>query len=152
MANDDYILGLSFVEFEDLALKLGLTGLILFMVFIIWNLGKESKAGCYGMMWLFLGPGVGFTVYRQGHHPEAARHRIRKTQAMGITAARRRRRHHPGQRLFSDGKCVSHSVQFADGKEIRGVILPALLTFNTGAPEIMEGVAVRCVRLKGQAD
>ncbi|MDA0236098.1 MAG: DUF2788 domain-containing protein, partial [Proteobacteria bacterium] len=54
MANDDYILGLSFVEFEDLALKLGLTGLILFMVFIIWNLGKESKAGRYGMMWLFL--------------------------------------------------------------------------------------------------
>ena len=63
MANDDYILGLSFVEFEDLALKLGLTGLILFMVLIIWNLGKESKAGRYGMMWLFLGLGVGFVGF-----------------------------------------------------------------------------------------
>ena len=63
MANDDYILGLSFVEFEDLALKLGLTGLILLMVFIIWNLGKESKAGRYGMMWLFLGLGVGFVGF-----------------------------------------------------------------------------------------
>ena len=39
MDNEAFILGLTFAEFEDLALKLGLTGLILFMVFIIWNLG-----------------------------------------------------------------------------------------------------------------
>jgi uncharacterized protein YaiE (UPF0345 family) len=32
--------------------------------------------------------------------------------------------------------------QFPDGtKKSVGVILPATLTFNTGAPEIMEGVA-----------
>ena len=48
---------------------------------------------------------------------------------------RRRRRHHPGQRLTSTASCVSHSVQFADGtKKSVGVILPASLTFNTGAP------------------
>ena len=63
MNDDDYIFGLSVPEFEALALPIGLTGLILFMVFIIWNLGKESKAGRYGMMWLFLGLGVGFVGF-----------------------------------------------------------------------------------------
>ncbi|ENO89597.1 pyrimidine/purine nucleoside phosphorylase [Thauera linaloolentis] len=53
--------------------------------------------------------------------------------------------------VYFDGKCVSHGIQFADGtKKSVGVILPASLTFNTGAPEIMEGVAGRCrVRLNG---
>ena len=53
--------------------------------------------------------------------------------------------------VYFDGKCVSHSVKFADGtgKSI-GVILPSTLTFKTGAPEIMEGVAGTCrVRLAG---
>lgn len=59
MDNEEFILGLTFVEFEEVALQVGLTGLILFMVFIIWNLGKESKAGRYGMMWMFIGLGVG---------------------------------------------------------------------------------------------
>jgi len=54
--------------------------------------------------------------------------------------------------VYFDGKCVSHTVQFADGsKKSVGVILPATLTFNTGAPEIMEGVAGQCrVRLQGE--
>ena len=54
--------------------------------------------------------------------------------------------------VYFDGKCVSHTVQFADGsKKSVGVILPASLTFNTGVPEIMEGVAGSCrVRLKGE--
>ena len=43
MNNDDFILGLSFTEFEDLALQVGLTGLILFMMFIIWNLGRNPR-------------------------------------------------------------------------------------------------------------
>ena len=56
--------------------------------------------------------------------------------------------------VYFDGKCVSHSVQFADGtKKSVGVILPATLTFNTGAPEIMEGVGGSCkVRLKGESE
>ncbi len=33
------------------------------MLFIIWNLGKESKAGRYGMMWMFLGLGIGFVGF-----------------------------------------------------------------------------------------
>ncbi|MFA5082698.1 MAG: pyrimidine/purine nucleoside phosphorylase [Hydrogenophilaceae bacterium] len=56
--------------------------------------------------------------------------------------------------VYFDGKCVSHTVQFADGtRKSVGVILPATLTFNTGVPEIMEGVAGSCrVRLKGEAE
>ena len=41
--------------------------------------------------------------------------------------------------VYFDGKCISHGVTFADGtKKSVGVILQATLTFNTGAPEIME--------------
>ena len=47
--------------------------------------------------------------------------------------------------VYFDGKCISHSITFADGsKKSVGVILPATLTFNTGAPEIMECVAGAC--------
>lgn len=54
--------------------------------------------------------------------------------------------------VYFDGKCVSHGITFADGtKKSVGVILPATLTFNTGAPEIMETVAGACrYRLKGE--
>ena len=54
--------------------------------------------------------------------------------------------------VYFDGKCVSHTVVLADGtKKTVGVILPSSLTFNTGAPEIMEGVGGACrVRLKGE--
>lgn len=53
--------------------------------------------------------------------------------------------------VYFDGKCVSHTVQFADGvKKSVGVILPATLTFNTGVPEIMETVAGSCrYKIKG---
>lgn len=56
--------------------------------------------------------------------------------------------------VYFDGKCVSHTVTFADGtRKSVGVILPASLVFNTGAPEIMEGVAGSCrVRLKGETE
>ena len=54
--------------------------------------------------------------------------------------------------VYFDGKCVSHTVQFADGtKKSVGVILPATLTFNTGVPEIMECVAGACrYRIRGE--
>lgn len=56
--------------------------------------------------------------------------------------------------VYFDGKCVSHSIKFADGtgKSV-GVILPSTLTFNTGAPEVMETVAGQCkVLLKGETE
>jgi uncharacterized protein YaiE (UPF0345 family) len=47
--------------------------------------------------------------------------------------------------VYFDGKCVSHSLTLADGtKKSVGVILPASLTFNTGAAEVMECVAGAC--------
>jgi uncharacterized protein YaiE (UPF0345 family) len=47
--------------------------------------------------------------------------------------------------VYFDGKCVSHGITLADGsKKSVGVVLPATLTFNTAAPEIMECVAGSC--------
>ena len=56
--------------------------------------------------------------------------------------------------IYFDGKCVSHSVILADGsKKTVGVIFPSSLTFNTGAPEIMEVVSGVCkVRLDGASE
>ncbi|WP_024302464.1 pyrimidine/purine nucleoside phosphorylase [Pseudogulbenkiania sp. MAI-1] len=56
--------------------------------------------------------------------------------------------------VYFDGKCVSHNLILADGtKKSVGVILPAKLTFNTGAPEIMELLAGECrVTLAGETE
>ncbi|MEO7497081.1 MAG: pyrimidine/purine nucleoside phosphorylase [Massilia sp.] len=56
--------------------------------------------------------------------------------------------------IYFDGKCVSHNLLLADGsKKSVGVIFPSSLTFNTGAPEIMDIVAGTCrVRLAGASE
>ena len=56
--------------------------------------------------------------------------------------------------VYFDGKCVSHSIELPDGeKKSVGVILPSKLTFNTGAPEVMEVVEGECrVRLAGNQE
>lgn len=47
--------------------------------------------------------------------------------------------------VYFDGRCVSHNFTLADGtKKSVGVVLPATLTFNTGAPETMECVGGAC--------
>jgi uncharacterized protein YaiE (UPF0345 family) len=53
--------------------------------------------------------------------------------------------------VYFGGKCVSHGITYSDGsKKSVGVILPAILTFSTGDPEIMECVAGSCeYRLAG---
>jgi purine/pyrimidine-nucleoside phosphorylase len=57
----------------------------------------------------------------------------------------------PRANVYFDGKCVSHGIELPDGsKKSVGVILPSSLTFNTGAPEVMELVEGKCrVRLEG---
>ncbi|GAB2725103.1 pyrimidine/purine nucleoside phosphorylase [Melaminivora jejuensis] len=51
----------------------------------------------------------------------------------------------PQANVYFDGKCISHSLSWPDGsKKSVGVILPATLTFNTAAAEIMECVAGAC--------
>jgi uncharacterized protein YaiE (UPF0345 family) len=56
--------------------------------------------------------------------------------------------------VYFDGKCVSHTVLFPDGsRKTIGVIFPSTLTFNTGAPEIMEVIGGTCkVRLDGETE
>ncbi|MDP2760126.1 MAG: pyrimidine/purine nucleoside phosphorylase [Sideroxyarcus sp.] len=57
--------------------------------------------------------------------------------------------------VFFDGKCVSHSVYFADGsRKTCGVILPgSKLTFNVGAPELMEITSGECsVKVAGEPE
>lgn len=56
--------------------------------------------------------------------------------------------------IYFDGKCVSHTLTFADGtRKSVGVIFPSSLTFNTGAPEIMEITGGKCrVRLDGASE
>ena len=47
--------------------------------------------------------------------------------------------------VYFDGKCVSHTVLFPDGRrKTLGVIFPSTLTFTTGAPERMELTGGRC--------
>ncbi len=55
--------------------------------------------------------------------------------------------------VFFDGKCVSHSVYFPDGsRKTCGVIMPgSQLTFNVGAPELMEITSGVCsVKIAGE--
>ena len=60
------------------------------------------------------------------------------TQISGVTVTTQ-------ANVYFDGKCVSHGITLTDGtKKSVGVILPATLTFNTGAPEVMECVAGSC--------
>ena len=56
--------------------------------------------------------------------------------------------------IYFDGKCISHTVQLADGtRKSVGVIMPSTLTFKTAAPELMETVAGSCrVRLQGERE
>jgi uncharacterized protein YaiE (UPF0345 family) len=56
--------------------------------------------------------------------------------------------------VFFDGKCVSHSVFFPDGtRKTVGVVMPgSQLTFNVGAPELMEITFGECqVKIAGES-
>jgi K+ transporter len=50
-------------EFENLSLVIGIGALILYMLFIIYKLGVESKANRFGKIMLFIGLGLGFTGF-----------------------------------------------------------------------------------------
>lgn len=45
--------------FETVSLYVGISTLIGFMLFIVWDLAKESKAGKFGTLILFLALGMG---------------------------------------------------------------------------------------------
>lgn len=48
---------------EEIGMTVGVGGLIVFMFFIIYDLGKRADAGRFGMMILFLGLGIGVVGY-----------------------------------------------------------------------------------------
>ena len=48
---------------ETWGLTLGIGALIAFMVFIIWDLAKQSKAGKFGTLVLFIGLGLGMAGF-----------------------------------------------------------------------------------------
>jgi len=49
--------------------------------------------------------------------------------------------------VYFDGRCVSHTVLFADGtRKTLGAIMPgSLLTFNVSVPELMEITTGTCL-------
>ena len=53
------IAGLSYEQFENLSLILGIGGLMAFMVFIMYRLARESKAGRFGTLVIFASLGLG---------------------------------------------------------------------------------------------
>lgn len=46
-------------EFSTWSLRIGLAVLVVFLGFIVWDLGKKSKAGKFGMFVLFFVLGLG---------------------------------------------------------------------------------------------
>ena len=46
-------------QFALWGMRLGIGGLVIMLGFIVWQLGKESKAGKFGMVMLFLVLGLG---------------------------------------------------------------------------------------------
>jgi hypothetical protein len=47
-------------QFENWSLTIGVSALILYMLFIIYRLAKDSKAGRFGLFVLMLALGLGF--------------------------------------------------------------------------------------------
>ena len=53
------LFGLDYEQFANLSLTLGIGGLVAFMVFIMFRLARESRAGRFGTLVIFLALGLG---------------------------------------------------------------------------------------------
>ncbi|MFZ4553239.1 MAG: DUF2788 domain-containing protein [Burkholderiales bacterium] len=53
------VLGMPLADFENLLTEVLVAGLIVYMFYIIWKIGKHSKAGRFGMGVLFVVLGLG---------------------------------------------------------------------------------------------
>jgi hypothetical protein len=51
---------MSIEDFESWSLTIGISGLIVWMLLIIWKMGKESEGGKFAYFVLFLALGLGF--------------------------------------------------------------------------------------------
>jgi hypothetical protein len=54
---------MSIEQFEQLSLTLGIGGLILYMVYIMYRLARESGAGRFGTLMIFLSLGLGIAGF-----------------------------------------------------------------------------------------
>jgi hypothetical protein len=54
---------LSVEQFEEISLFLGVGGLILYMIFIMYRLAEESGAGRFGTLMIFLSLGLGIVGF-----------------------------------------------------------------------------------------
>lgn len=54
---------MSIAQFEEISLTLGIGGLVLYMVFILYKLAQESGAGKYGTAVIFVALGLGFVGF-----------------------------------------------------------------------------------------
>jgi len=53
------VLGMPLADFENLLTEVLVAGLLVYMSYIIWKIGKHSKAGRFGMGVLFVVLGLG---------------------------------------------------------------------------------------------
>ena len=54
---------MSIEQFENISLVLGIGGLVLYMIFIMYKLAQESGAGRYGTFMIFLTLGLGIAGF-----------------------------------------------------------------------------------------
>ncbi|MGV6827055.1 MAG: DUF2788 domain-containing protein [bacterium] len=50
---------MTIAQFEEISLTLGIGGLVLYMLFILYKLGQESNAGKFGMFVIYLALAMG---------------------------------------------------------------------------------------------
>ncbi len=54
---------MSIARFEEISLTLGIGGLVLYMVYIMYRLARESGAGRFGTAMIFLSLGLGIVGF-----------------------------------------------------------------------------------------
>jgi len=54
---------MSVAQFEEISLTLGIGGLVLYMVFVMYKLARESNAGAFGTAMIFLTLGLGIVGF-----------------------------------------------------------------------------------------
>lgn len=54
---------MNIAQFEELSLTIGIGSLVLYMLFILYTMAKESNAGKYGTFVIFMALGMGFVGF-----------------------------------------------------------------------------------------
>ena len=54
---------MSVAQFEEISLTLGIGGLVLYMIYVMYKLARESNAGVFGTAMIFLTLGLGIAGF-----------------------------------------------------------------------------------------